>query len=244
MDPILTICTVSKGGQGLSRTIKSIMGQNLKNVEIILILRDVEITDNCDITKLRDTHNSVKILLDKCTSLANAANLGILNSTGKYIYFLDGGDYFINSNSLNSLVRGAEGNSGCLAYSCIIEDADQRYIRRPKLNPLSIGHVGFVGLSDKETLFDETLPYSSDHWWIKRQVQKHGCTIISCEPIAVFTTGGVSTNPDFKALINVLKFEKYSTKLRYIIRFCGQKFLGRYYNKFYFYLKHYEKFNP
>lgn len=77
----------------LDRCVKSVIGQTLKDLEIILI--DDESPDRvpemCDAWALKDTR--VKVVHKKNGGLGMACNSGIEVATGKYIVFLDSDDW-------------------------------------------------------------------------------------------------------------------------------------------------------
>jgi len=83
----------------------------------------------------------------------------------------------------------------------------------------NIGHVGFVGVVDKNLILDEIASYSSDYDWILKQIGKYGYEYCANEVIAAFKLGGVSTFPTWRNVLVAVKSESLKTKLKYIMRF-------------------------
>lgn len=87
----------------LNTCIESIVNQTYKNLEIILV--NDGSTDNtkdiCNIWKKKDSR--IKVYNIKNNGSAHARNIGILNSSGDYFYFIDSDDY-IESDMLENLL--------------------------------------------------------------------------------------------------------------------------------------------
>lgn len=81
----------------IESTLRSVLLQTYKNIEIILV--DNGSTDDTRevIDKFIAANPSNWKMLDAQENMgpSNARNLGVLNSTGKYIFFLDGDDVFL-----------------------------------------------------------------------------------------------------------------------------------------------------
>ena len=78
----------------INRCLNSILNQNYKNLEIIVI--DDGSTDNveCQVKKLKKTHkNVIRFYRIKHQGVSNARNLGLKKSKGEYVVFVDSDDY-------------------------------------------------------------------------------------------------------------------------------------------------------
>ena len=77
----------------LNKCIESIVNQSYENLEIILI--DDGSTDEsgkiCD--KWKEKDGRIKVIHKENGGLSDARNVGIENSTGEILYFIDGDDY-------------------------------------------------------------------------------------------------------------------------------------------------------
>jgi len=92
-DKISIIVPIYKVEQYLERCITSITAQTYKDVEIILV--DDGSPDNCG--KICDTYakadKRIKVIHKSNGGLSDARNVGIDNSTGEYIIFIDSDDW-------------------------------------------------------------------------------------------------------------------------------------------------------
>jgi len=103
-DLVSVIVPVYNSEKYLRRCIESIINQSYKNIEIILI--NDGSTDNsgeiCNANALSD--NRIRVIHTRNNGPAAARNIGIENSKGSFIFFIDADD-FIENNALNLLVE-------------------------------------------------------------------------------------------------------------------------------------------
>lgn len=94
MQPIVsTIIPVYNKEKYLNRCLESIVGQSLKDIEIILV-NDGSTDDSLEICKEWESKDSRIIILDKANEGAGAArNKGLEMACGQYISFVDADDY-------------------------------------------------------------------------------------------------------------------------------------------------------
>lgn len=101
---VTVIVPVYNSGKYLHQCIKSVINQSYKNFEIILI--NDGSTDNsgeiCD--GYAKSGNRIRVIHTKNNGPAAARNIGIKNSKGDFIFFLDSDD-FIENNALTLLVE-------------------------------------------------------------------------------------------------------------------------------------------
>ena len=77
----------------IKETINSIKNQTYKNLEIIIIYDDEDLTDLEYIKKLKKSDKRIKIIINKINlGAGRSRNLGIKKSSGRYIAFLDADD--------------------------------------------------------------------------------------------------------------------------------------------------------
>lgn len=110
--PLISIIVpVYNAEKYIKHCIGSVVVQDYTNFELILI--DDGSTDNSlNIINEFQYDNRVKIITISNAGVSNARNLGIFNSRGEYIMFIDSDD-FIESNTLSSCIR-----------SVLLEDTD------------------------------------------------------------------------------------------------------------------------
>ena len=77
----------------IKKTIKSILKQTYKNIEIIIIYDDEDHSDLELIKKLQTSDNRIKVIINKKTiGAGRSRNIGINNAKGSFIAFLDADD--------------------------------------------------------------------------------------------------------------------------------------------------------
>ena len=99
-DLISVIINVYNGEEYIEKCIKSVINQTYKNLEI-LIINDGSTDNTLKICKsFKDKR--IKIITTKNLGLSLSRNIGIDNSNGKYLYFIDADD-FIESDTIEYL---------------------------------------------------------------------------------------------------------------------------------------------
>ena len=101
---ISIVIPIYKVEKYLEKCVYSLINQNYKNIEIILI--DDGSPDNCG--KMCDEYskidNRIKVIHKKNGGLSDARNTGIKNARGKYITFVDSDDY-VEANYIEILYK-------------------------------------------------------------------------------------------------------------------------------------------
>lgn len=100
------IIPVYNGEKTIEKCIESIVNNNYKNIEIIVV-NDGSNDRTLEILKeIQKKETRLKIVSQKNSGVSSARNLGIDNSTGDYIYFMDADDY-LESNCLDNIMKDA-----------------------------------------------------------------------------------------------------------------------------------------
>lgn len=123
----------------LSKCIESVIHQTFKDFELILV--DDGSTDGsskiCDDWK--DSDSRVKVIHKKNGGLSEARNIGLDNSKGNYVFFLDSDDY-IMPDTLYSLYNAVQGKKKGIAVGNTLliwddKESKGRMILQGKLSP-------------------------------------------------------------------------------------------------------------
>ncbi len=204
-DIFLSIITVNKNnGDGLKKTIESVINQTGKNFEYIII--DGASTDNSV-----NVIESYKDKIDYYTSeedagIYNAMNKGIKKANGKFCIFLNSGDYFSNNNILELLESNIEEGIELYYGNIKYENSGREYTFSYPLNILqfiegSIAHgASFIkkDLFNTLGLYNEKNKIVSDWEFfinallIHRIKHKHIPFVTT-----IYQDGGISTNKEF-----------------------------------------------
>ncbi len=148
--PLISIIVpVYNAEKYLKYCISSIVEQDYTNFELILI--NDGSTDN-SINVINDFQHDARIkkITISNAGVSNARNLGILNSTGEYIMFIDSDD-FIESNTLSSCVE-----------SVLLEDTDLLFFGWNKVKGITKNKI--IDLEKKSSKIQ-----LNDTEWLKRR---------------------------------------------------------------------------
>lgn len=102
MKPLISvIIPVYNTEKYIERCVNSVLSQTMKKIEIILI-NDGSTDKSSEILNKYHIERKIKVISTKNNGVSAARNLGIKNSSGEFIYFLDSDD-FIDKDALKKL---------------------------------------------------------------------------------------------------------------------------------------------
>ena len=203
----ITIITISNGDtKELFLTLNSIDSQSIPPFESIVVASNTS-NDIIESIKQRFTKKYRKFIFNQDSSLYNAMNLGLLNTTGNHVLFLNAGDILYAETSLEIIDKKVI-LGRCNSFRIIQSFSNTKYIR-PGLSKLTNwAHPGFIAPSQKEIkknlLFDETKKIGADGIWMTSNINKYG-NITHLDVITSFQLGGISNSPSIKTIIIRLK---------------------------------------
>lgn len=124
---ISIIIPVYNGQDHISSCINNIMLQNYKNFEIIII-NDGSIDNTANILDQFSEEERVKIINKKNTGVSDSRNLGIIESTGEFIMFVDSDDN-LDPETLTCLNKQLEDDNSIdmILYGFSVEGSDNRF---------------------------------------------------------------------------------------------------------------------
>ena len=113
----LSIITINyNNGDGLQRTIESVIKQNFKSYEYIVI--DGGSTDkSIDVIKRNKNHINYWIS-EPDTGIYNAMNKGIRKATGEYLIMINSGDVLVNEDVLDTVFK--KNNNSDIIYGDVL----------------------------------------------------------------------------------------------------------------------------
>ena len=109
----------------IKSAIRSIQNQNMSEIEIILV-DDFSTDDTIEvIEELRKEDPRIKIIKNSENKGALfSKSIGGLNARGKYLFFLDSDDLYINRNILNLCYNEAENNIDIIEFSGVVSSTE------------------------------------------------------------------------------------------------------------------------
>ncbi|MGM9536201.1 MAG: glycosyltransferase family 2 protein [Intestinibacter sp.] len=137
----------------LNRCVDSIINQTYKDLEIILV--DDGSTDNCHsiCDKYAKVDDRIKVIHKENGGLSDARNIGIENSTGKYISFVDSDDY-IHYDMVSRLYKNIKSYKANIAICGYIKT----YNDIEKFNEIEVNEIKCLNnIEAIDLLFDENL---------------------------------------------------------------------------------------
>jgi glycosyltransferase involved in cell wall biosynthesis len=146
--PRVSIITISKDDPvGLANTLRSVASQTYEDFEHILVLagRSRELTLPNDY--------QLRVLSDAEPGISNALNAGLLAARGEWVQFLNGGDRFVNPESLQSMISQAITQVDMV---CAFAKVLQRSFTIPR-QQLMPGYDQFIYASHQASLFRRCL---------------------------------------------------------------------------------------
>lgn len=176
----------------LQRTLDSVLSQKYADVEHLILdglSKDDTIRMALDYKQRSDkagNDHEVVVISEKDGGLYDAMNKGIRRATGDYIVFLNAGDTFPNSETLETIVASigdGETLPGVLYGDTDIVDMDHHFLRHRRLTPpkrltwrsfkqgMVVCHQAFYARTDlaKDTLYNNVdYRFSADVDWCIR----------------------------------------------------------------------------
>ena len=203
----VSIITVCKNAQGtIEQTIKSVISQDYKNIEYLII--DGKSTDKTlDIVNKYKSKISV-IVSEPDNGLYYAMNKGLEKSTGDIIYFLNSGDLLFNRHTISNIVNVFKKNNADVVYGDIAlyeSDNPKKLIlrRQNRVNDFFLIHDTIYHQSifakkyifEKYGKFDTRYKLAADYEWILRLIIKNNIPFYyTNQVVAKFLRGGLSFN--------------------------------------------------
>lgn len=212
----LSIITVNlNNAAGLSKTLESVASQTFTNYEHIII--DGGSTDgSVDIIKdYERKYNGVPGHLywvsEPDKGIYNAMNKGIKVASGKYLYFLNSGDYLFKHTTLSLVFKETITDHEIIYGDFCLEKNNIRTLKGQP-NRLTLSTFFYTTITQQATFINNSLflefgLYSEEYkivsdwkFFLDVFLFKTVDHLHIALPIAVFTEGGISNNPDFYEL--------------------------------------------
>lgn len=170
--PLLSIITINRNNaEGLRKTIESVRNQTSQNYEHIIIDGDstdssIEIINKALEDSLYKSHVAYWHS-EKDRSVYDAMNKGIPHASGKYILFLNSGDFLIENEVIAKIEKLCSENEADIFYGkCLCFTKDKEWLEdHPK--KLTLGYLYRKSINHQNCLIKTELqkkyPYSMDY---------------------------------------------------------------------------------
>lgn len=211
----------------LSRSVKSVINQTYKNLEIIIV--DDGSTDNTEevIKKIKDRRVKY-IKLNKNKGACHARNRGIKEATGKYIAFQDSDDVFLPNKLQKQYDNMIKNNSDmdfckiCIhqnesTYQYPNNEQEDSIINNQIIDELCNGNFistqAIVVKSSiaKENLFDDEIPRLQDYDFVMRVVSNYKTSYTNEVLVDLFRqTDSISNKVNLEDAIKVILAKNYN----------------------------------
>jgi glycosyltransferase involved in cell wall biosynthesis len=200
---ILSIITINYNNSlGLSKTIKSVINQNFKDFEYIII--DGGSIDG-SVEQIFELNNKINYWIsEKDTGVYHAMNKGILQAKGEYLLFLNSGDFFLD-NSILEQIFNRQHTADILCGRCAITKKGKivHLTNPPESHTFltyfqsGINHQStFIKrvLFEKYGLYKEDFKYNADwEFWIRTIILNNCTTEKMNEIICEYNLEGISS---------------------------------------------------
>lgn len=220
MVKVSIIISVYNGGKNIKNTIISILNQNYKNLELIVV--DGGSNDNT--IQIIQSFNSKKIkwISEPDKGISDAFNKGINLATGDYINFQGDGDGFIDNNSITQLFSDLDlsdkpivcgnikriSNNGELLYESKIE---KKFNKKSLLFKMSLPHQGLFLPKEffvKYGEFDLNNKYCMDYELLLRAYHNFPQVISKDLVVAYWRADGLGEGKTIEILKEYLNIKK------------------------------------
>lgn len=202
--PLISVITVVLNGQGsIEETIKSIISQTYRRIEVIVVDGGSKDETIPILSKYRDFISFQISEVDN--GIYDAMNKGILAARGDYLYFLNCGDLFVNAYVLQNIAKFIADAPTDIIYGdiCTIDKEGAHTLIKSEIRSNyelfknTICHQAvFTPKRIFEVMggFDTSYKLCADREWMLRASKKYGYGVkyVNAE-VAVFDRGGVSS---------------------------------------------------
>lgn len=208
--PSISVVTVNlNNAVGLERTIKSVLSQTFADFEYLVI--DGASTDNSkDILSIHSSQIDYWVS-EPDHGVYHAMNKGLDASKGDYIWFLNSGDVFLDSSTLERTIEGINGED-ILYGNLLIQEGRKSWLKEYP-EKVSLSYLLFEALPHPAMItkrsvlagmggFDEKLRIVADWAFYTLAIIRDNATYKHLSsPLAVFPFDGLSSKPENQSLV-------------------------------------------
>lgn len=218
-NPLFTIVTVTfNARETIERTLKSVASQLYGNYEHLIV--DGASTDGTfELVATFPRQECLRLISEPDKGLYDAMNKGIMNARGEFLIFLNAGDKFHSTTSLDEIAKSIEQNKGVdIVYgqTNLVDDEGKfigpRHLTAPdnlKVDDFAQGmlvcHQAFVARRAIVPQYSLKYRYSADYEWCIKCLEKSGGNIYTGSVLIDYLSEGMTTANRRKSLIERFK---------------------------------------
>jgi glycosyltransferase involved in cell wall biosynthesis len=218
--PLITVITVNyNNAEALEQTIQSVIAQTYQ-VEYIVV--DGASTDgSIDVIKKYES-KITEWFSEKDTGIYNAMNKGVERASGEWICFLNCGDVFVDTQTVQRMVDNIQSSGMDIIYgNILVEQPDETLKERVAREPCNIHRMHFCHQSAFVRAylfnvfpFDEKYKMSADFKFFKECYYDDRKFAHVNFPVVIYDTSGVSNAQRRKGLLeNITVIKEIDTGL-------------------------------
>lgn len=221
--PKISIITIVYNGiDTLEKTILSIVNQEYKNIEYIIV--DGNSNDGTRGLILKYNDSISKWVSEKDDGLYDAMNKGITLATGDYLWFINSGDEIPTPTTLSDIFNGVDILADVYYGDTTMIDKEGNVIGARRLSPpeeltwksfkkgMLVSHQSFIAKKKLAPFYNTNYRFSADFEWCLTILKSSHKIINTNLVLSYFLEGGISQ----KNIIPCLK-----ERFRIMVRFFG-----------------------
>ncbi|TDR76720.1 glycosyltransferase family 2 protein [Paludibacterium purpuratum] len=215
--PCITVITVVRNAENsIEKCIESVISQNIKNIEYIII--DGQSTDNTLNIIERYKSNITHLISEPDNGLYDAMNKGLSLATGEFIHFLNADDRYFNEKVLSFFIPQLKSSTISYGQMLYVEvDGKTQKQGKPfnwkrELQGSRVPQMAlFAPLECYQAVgfFDTSLRIAADYDMLLRLAQKFHVDFIPA-PVSIMHAGGISyQRPDLAFKESLIVSRRY-----------------------------------
>ena len=217
---IITICY--NAAETIERTLESVDCQTFGDYEHLIV--DGASTDKTVDMVIARANPRRRLISERDNGLYDAMNKGIVNTSGKYLIFLNAGDKFHDSGILDAIAEtiSSNGSPGIVYGQTDIVDNNgcrigPRHLSAPGTltfrsfaSGMLVCHQAFVALRRIAPKFDTGYRFSADYKWCVECLKNSRCNVGLTDTVFIdYLNEGVTTKNRIPSLIERFKIMSF-----------------------------------
>ena len=217
---IITICY--NAAETIERTLESVDCQTFGDYEHLIV--DGASTDKTVDMVIARANPRRRLISERDNGLYDAMNKGIVNTSGKYLIFLNAGDKFHDSGILDAIAEtiSSNGSPGIVYGQTDIVDNNgcrtgPRHLSAPSTltfrsfaSGMLVCHQAFVALRRIAPKFDTGYRFSADYKWCVECLKNSRCNVGLTDTVFIdYLNEGVTTKNRIPSLIERFKIMSF-----------------------------------